>query len=148
MERYFAERNGLRRWIHYLDNLTEEYNSTVHNSIDRAPNDVTRSNAPELFDYLEQKRRNETKRKRKTPFHIGDLVRLPLKALRPQKKFKKGAKAKWTKELYKIVKIHYGTFVPTFTVVGQHGEKQMRRFYENELNFVINVSDMKNKTTV
>ena len=142
MERYFAEHGGIRRWIHWIQSFNSEYNSTVHNTIDRAPDTVTRENASELFDYLEQKRRNEEKRKRKTPFHIGDLVRLPLSSLKTKKKFTKGSKAKWTKELYKIVRIHYGTFVPTFTVVGSRGEKQKRRFYENELNFVMNISEL------
>ena len=54
MERYFAEHNGIRRWIHYLHSFNSEYNATVHNSIDTTPESVTRENAPKLFDYLEQ----------------------------------------------------------------------------------------------
>ncbi len=120
-----------------MQQINDAYNSTVHNSIDMAPKDVTRQNAPELFDYVEQKRRNEYKRKKTTKYHINDMVRIPLK----RKTFGKGSKAKWSKILYRIVKIHYGTFVPTFTLHGPSGGPLLRRYYENELNLVISASE-------
>lgn len=105
------------------------------------PKSVTRQNASQLFDYLEQKRRNQAQRKTKTKFHIGDLVRIPLNDL-GKKKFKKGATPNWSNQLYKIVKIHYGTLVPTFTLHDARGKPQLRRYYENELNFVMSSFDL------
>jgi hypothetical protein len=138
LERYFEAHNGFRRWIHVLQQINNAYNSTVHNAIDMAPKDVTRQNARELFDYVEQKRRSEYKRKTKTRFHIGDMVRIPLR----KKNYRKGAKAKWSKDLYKIVRIYYGTYVPTFLLHNASGGPLLRRYYEQELNLVIPASEL------
>jgi hypothetical protein len=50
--------------------------------------------------------------------------------------FTKGYKAKWSKGLYKIVEIHYGTYVPMYSVQDKYTVRLHRRYYEKELNFV------------
>ena len=124
------------------------YNTSIHNSIDRAPDSVTRKNARELFDYLELKRSHFKKRKRYAKFRINDLIRIPIKYLpkvlnsgEKQNIFTKGSKPKWSKELFKITEIHYGTFVPMYSIQNAYKFKVHRRFYENELNLVKSVSE-------
>lgn len=138
LELYFASHNNIRRWIHILQDINSAYNNSVHSAIDRTPNSVTRANARELFDYLELKRKYQEKTRKTAKFYIGDLVRLPIDAIPGAKTntFKKGARAKWTKELYEIIKTHYGTFEPTYTVTGPQGQILPRRYYESEINFV------------
>ena len=50
--------------------------------------------------------------------------------------FTKGYKAKWSEELFKIVEIHYGTYVPMYSVADKYKTRLPKRFYENEINFV------------
>ena len=54
-----------------------------------APSSVNRENARLLFDYL-KKKREKLGRKTKTKFKIGDIVRIPVNALK-KNYFKKGA---------------------------------------------------------
>ena len=138
MELYFAAHNNIRRWVHILQDVNLAYNNSIHSAIDRAPNSVTRANARELFDYLELKRKYQERTRKTAKFYVGDLVRIPLDAIPGSRHnaFKKGARANWSKDLYEVVSTHYGTFEPTYSLVGPVGQKLPRRFYESELNFV------------
>lgn len=100
-----------------------------------APSEVNRENARELFSYLTAKRLKQG-RKTKTKFKLGDIVRIPLNA-DLKKKFKKGAAASWSKELYQIERIDLGPSVPMFKLLGPQGKLIPRRFYEQELNLVV-----------
>ena len=100
-----------------------------------APSEVNRENARELFSYLKTKRLKEG-RKTKTKFKLGDIVRIPINA-DLKKKFKKGAAANWSKELYQIERIDFGPRVPMFKLLGPQGKPIPRRFYEQELNLVV-----------
>ena len=133
----------MRRWYDCLSKLVNSYNNTVHSSIDRTPNSVTKRNAREVFDYEEQKRKFFKKKKRYARYVIGDLVRIWESAVPGYKPnaFQKSARAKWTKQLYKVVQIHYGTYVPMFTLLDEKGIRLNRRFYESELNQVKHSSD-------
>ena len=123
-----------------MQSINQDINDTVHNSIDMAPSEVNRENARELFYYLKQKR-EKSGRKTKTKFKLGDIVRIPINALL-KKKFKKGATANWTKELYQIVRIDLGSKVPMFKLLGPQGKEIPRRFYEQELNLVVPFTEL------
>ena len=143
LQLYFASHNNSRRWLTCLPKLVKSYNNTVHSSIDRTPNSVTRKNAREVFDHQEEKRKYFEKKKRYARFRVGDLVRILIKNLPSQKSnpFNKGSKAKWTKELFKIINIHYGTYVPMYSIQWPNGKNIERRFYETELNHVRHITD-------
>ena len=79
LERYFESNGGRKRWTDVLQSINESINATVNSSIDMAPDQVNKGNARELFDYLKQKM-NSQRRKSKTKFEVGDLVRIPYKA--------------------------------------------------------------------
>ena len=143
LELYFASHNNNRRWWGVLHKLVKSYNNTVHSSIDRTPNSVNRKNAREVFDHEEARRKYFSEKKRYARYRIGDLVRVQIKVLPAQKAnpFDKGSKAKWSKELFKIINIHYGTYVPMYTIQWPNGAKFERRFYETELNHVRHITD-------
>ena len=105
-----------------------------------APSEVNRENARQLFEYLRLKR-EKLGRKTKTKFKVGDIVRIPINALK-KLKFKKGATANWTKELYEIARIDFGPKVPMFKLRGPEKKLIPRRFYEQELNLVIPVNEL------
>jgi len=135
LEKHFQAHGGRRRWISVLQGINQAINDTVHSSIDMAPSEVNRENARELFNYLKAKRL-ASGRKTSTKFKLGDIVRIPLNA-DLKKKFKKGATANWSKELYQIERIDFGSNVPMFKLLGPQGKLIPRRFYENELNLVV-----------
>jgi hypothetical protein len=122
-----------------LQEVNKSINESVHSAIGMPPANVTRYNAPTLFDYLEQKRSKQS-RKTNSNLHVGDIVRVALAADKPIK-FGKNYQAKWTRDLYQIIQIHHGSKVPTFTVYDSIGQPLDRRYYENELNLVIPFTD-------
>jgi hypothetical protein len=131
---------GKRQWIRKLKEVTEAYNSTVHNTIGMRPIDVNRKNAPLLFDYMEQKRK-QVIRKRKNKFDLGDFVRIPLN-FKMQKNFVKDGTPSWTSELFQIFRIEFGTHRPTYFICDLEGTLLAQRFYENELNFVASFAEL------
>ena len=133
LERAFTSQGNVKRWVPILNDINNAINNSVHSSINMKPADVNRGNARMLFEYLESLRSKEN-RQRKTKFNEGDIVRIPRKNI---KRFEKGAVAKWSRELYQIHQIHWGSRVPTFTIHNSNGIKADRRYYENELNLVI-----------
>ena len=123
-----------------MQDVVRNYNNTVHSSINMAPNQVNRSNASQLFDYLEGKR-NKISRKRKSKFGVGDLVRVALNA---DKKmiFKKAGTPNWSEKLYQIDRVEFGTHVPTYFLTDQAGAPISRRYYEFEILLVSQLSDL------
>jgi len=103
------------------------------------PVDVTNENSRQLYIKLQT---NLIKKRRsriiKPKYKVGDLVRIPID---PLPKFTKGARAKWTKELYKIIKIDLGRRVPMYYVAGPEGAVYPRRLYEKQINKVSSVFD-------
>jgi len=130
---------GTKRWIHILQETNTAINTSVNSTIGMPPANVTRYNADDLFDYLEQKR-SQKARVTKTKLQLGDIVRISLEADK-KIRFNKNYSSKWTRELYQIIEIHQGSKVPTFTLYNSLGEPCNRRYYESELNLVIPFND-------
>jgi hypothetical protein len=105
------------------------------------PSDVNRSNAPALFDYTEQKKALY-ERNYGTKFKLGDIVRIPINPKRDKLEHRKDYMPKWSKGLYQIVQIYHGDKVLTFRLVDSQGGPLDRRYYNNELNLVLPLSDM------
>jgi hypothetical protein len=107
------------------------------------PSSVTRENSREVFDYEESKRKYFVKRKRVARYFIGDLVRVQIASLPGYVKniFDKAAKAKWTKDLFEVIEIHYGTYVPMYSLQDSRGRRLAKRYYETEINQVRHISE-------
>jgi hypothetical protein len=127
--------NGTKNWVSELQKCTLAYNNTYNPAIKMTPNQVTSENEAAVFDYLEYKK-SLVPRKTKTKYKIGDIVRIPIDP-NNKKVFKKGYTPNWTKEFYIIKEINFGDKVPTFNIKSEDGDVLPRRFYEQELNFVM-----------
>ena len=93
--RYFTSENTL----HYIDDLqdiVDSYNNTYHRSIARTPASVNLLNVGSVRRKLYGKMKPSHSKKYK--FNVGDFVRLSLK----KHLFKKGYKANFTEEVFKI----------------------------------------------
>ena len=138
-ERAFAARGNLKRWIHYLPNLVSQLNHAVHTATNMRPVDVTNKNDYALYKKMREKLiKKNGYRNYKPKFRVGDLVRIPRTDLG---KYAKGAIAKWTEELYKIIKIDLGPTAPVYYVSNEYGAVYPRRLYEKEINKVSSVLD-------
>lgn len=135
LERHFAAHGGIKTWVHELRNTIINLNATVHSSTNKRPIDVTNANSRELYLKIRNKRLKE-KRQLKPKYRVGDLVRIPRTDLG---KFAKGAVAKWTEKLFKIIKIDIGQLVPMYYVADNRGAVYPRRLYEKQINKVSNI---------
>jgi hypothetical protein len=138
---YFSAHDNFRQWTHILQPIVEAYNNSIHHTIEMAPADVTRSNAPQLFDFLEQKRKAKG-RNRQNKFEVGDLVRIPVDPDFKNKLGKKGSTPNWTRELFQIDIVEFGTLVPTYFVCDLSGKRIPDRFYEKQINLVTALSEL------
>ena len=119
--------------------MNNAINSSVHSAIRMAPDDVNEKNSRLLAKRIEAARlRKKRKLSKSAKLRVGDLVRIPIDK-KVKFRFRKGSTANWTKELFKIVKISQGTYVPVYTLVDASGAQLKLRYYEKELNFVRSV---------
>ena len=83
------------RWIDILDDVVDNYNSTYHNTIKMAPNDVTWENRATVFKNSFPKIRQRITCKLKK----GDRVRVKLN----KDLFEKGFTQNWSDDIYTVV---------------------------------------------
>jgi len=102
------------------------------------PADVTNENDNALFFKIRSKLLKSKGSKQKPKYRVGDLVRIPRTDLG---KHAKGAVAKWTEDLYKIIKIDLGYVTPMYYVADEFGAVYSRRLYEKEINKVSHILD-------
>lgn len=102
------------------------------------PADVTNENDNALFFKIRSKLLKSKGSKQKPKYRVGDLVRIPRTDLG---KHVKGAVAKWTEDLYKIIKIDLGYVTPMYYVADEFGAVYSRRLYEKEINKVSHILD-------
>ena len=97
MFKYFTEMNT-KRYIDVIDKLMQSYNRTWHRSIKMEPAAVTIDNQSQVWQTLYG---NATTVTPKSPFKIGDTVRISREKLH----FEKGYEQNWTREIFTIHKI-------------------------------------------
>ena len=127
MWKMFSANNNTVYW-EKLDKLVDDYNNTVHSSIEMTPTEASKKeNEKQVFAnlygdliYLKPK---------KPKFSIGDKVRLS-KYKRPV--FDKDYTPNWTEEVFVVDKVML-TKPVTYYVVDLLGEKVEGSFYEKEL---------------
>ena len=123
MYRYFTHKNTTR-YIDVLQDLIDSYNKSYHTSIKMAPSEVNDQNESDIRDTLLGKVKRSTPR-----FKVGDTVRISLAKLRIPSK---GYKERWSRELFKVNKIH-NTIPITYGIEDYSGEKILGKFYSPEL---------------
>lgn len=122
MWRYFTYSNSLR-YLDVLPDLVKSYNDSKHSSIKMAPSRVTGHNE------LERRQRATVS---KPKLSVGDWVRIS----ETKRQFKKGYLPSWTRELFKVVAVHY-TDPITYSICDYSDEAIKGKFYEPELQKVI-----------
>ena len=127
MWRIFSANNNTVYW-EKLDKLVDDYNNTVHSSIEMTPTEASKKeNEEQVFanlygDLIYLKPQNPK-------FSIGDKVRIS-KHKRPV--FDKGYTPNWTEEVFVVDKVML-TKPVTYYIVDLLGENVEGSFYEKEL---------------
>ena len=127
MWKMFSANNNTVYWDK-LDKLVDDYNNTVHSSIEMTPTEASKKeNEKQVFAnlygdviYLKPQ---------KPKFSIGDKVRI---SKYKRKVFVKGYTPNWTEEVFVVDKVML-TKPVTYHIVDLLGEKVEGSFYENEL---------------
>ena len=94
--KFFTE-SGKQRWIDVIDDIVSNYNATYHNTIKRAPNEVTWDNRKEVFKTMFPKI-NQTVQCR---LRVGERVRIALN----KEIFDKGYTQNWSKDIFTIIRV-------------------------------------------
>lgn len=117
-----------KKYIKYLDKITENYNRTIHSRTKLRPIDVNENNKNQVFLNLFSERiPNENSK-----FKINDKVRL----LKLKKRFEKGYSSSWTNEIFIITKILKTLPFPRYQVTDLNDNKLTGSFYSFEIQKV------------
>ena len=124
MFKYFSA-NNTRKYIDILQNLVDQYNTTIHSSIKMTPVEASKmENENQAWKNLHHHLHD-----RKEPkFKVGDKIRIS----RKKDFFEKGYTPRWTEEVFEITKVLY-TDPPTYKIKDLNGEEIQGTFYEQEM---------------
>jgi len=130
MYKYFTA-NNTQSYLPILDDLVNAYNNRIHKSIGIAPNQVTKKNEKQVWnfqykDYLKKHIGNKFK------FELNDTVRIA----KLSKIFRKGYLSSFQEEYFKI-QDRISSKPPTYKLLDMNGEIIQGSFYEQELQKVI-----------
>ena len=90
------------KYIDVLPKLVENYNNSIHSSINRSPNSITKKDEKDIYKKQLEKYNEVVKKIHiDNSFFIDDKVRI-IKSRGP---FKKGMKQRYSKTIYKIVEV-------------------------------------------
>jgi len=128
LERYFSEHNTFK-WYDVLEQFSNNLNNTVHSTTGVAPNNVNFENREQIYDRIY----GSPAPPLSCRYTAGDIVRIP----EPKNIFTKGYKVNWSKELYKVTRVHSDKSVCYYSIESADGESLERKFYTQELNLVI-----------
>lgn len=118
---------GTHKWINMLNDITADYNSTVHSTTKLRPIDINKKNEEDVLKsvYNAQLYKHPSSQEK---FHVGDVVRLS----REKNIFVKGYRVRWTTELFKIKKVQFSEPV-TYLLEDMEGNPIRGAFYAEEI---------------
>jgi hypothetical protein len=131
--RYTHEKHT-NKYIDVLQDLVSSYNGTYHNSIKRAPAEVTEKNEGEVLRILYGKIWNPKKgvKKEKEIAKVGDFVRISgVKGV-----FRKGYKGSWTREIFIVTKVIQSFPHVMYKLQDWHKVEIEGSFYQHEIQVV------------
>ena len=114
------------KWLDVLQDLTDNYNSSVNRSIEVRPGSVNESNWTKVWKTLLSHALGEPP---KPKFTIGESVRIS----KYKSVFTKGYEANFTEELFTVTKVYHG-HPNTYTIGDSADEPIVGRFYKQELS--------------
>ncbi|CAB4010659.1 integrase core domain-containing [Paramuricea clavata] len=113
------------KWLDILQDLTDNYNSSVNRSIKTTPASVNESNWTEVWKTLFS---HNLGKPSEPKFAVGESVRIS----KYKSVFTKGYEANFTKELFTVTEVYHG-HPNTYTIKDSADEPIIGRFYEQEL---------------
>ena len=122
--------NKTNRFVNILNNIIDNYNSTIHSRTKYKPIDVNKNNEHIVFKNLY----NIYETLKEPSFIVGDYVRIQ----RIKKTFEKGYKPNWSQELFTISKVLNTSPTNTYIISDKSGEELLGSFYPQELLKVYN----------
>ena len=129
MWKYFTAKNTYK-WVDVLQKLVEGYNTSYHRTIQMKPGNVDKNNEKVVWENIYGEK---LEKKQKPKLKKGDLVRI---TNYKRKLFDKGYLPSWTEEIFRVVKM-YNTSPVTYTLADWNNETIEGRFYEAELQHII-----------
>lgn len=133
--RYMHEKHT-KRYVDILQDLVASYNGTYHDSIKRAPSEVTIQNEGEVLRTLYGKEWSEigkSEGKVTKPKHkVGDFVRIS----RVKGIFKKGYIGNWTEEIFVVEEVIHARPNVLYKLKDLSGEIIEGSFYQHEIQEV------------
>lgn len=130
MYRYFTY-HDTKSYLPVLDQLVEAYNNKRHSAIGMAPNQVTKRNERDVWDYQYGHYIRQLGSK-PFLFKVGDVVRIS----KVKREFTKGYLPKFVEEYFKV-NDRLNTYPPTYKLIDINGEVLRGSFYEQELQRVV-----------
>jgi hypothetical protein len=124
MWKYFYSASTYK-WLDVLQDLTDNYNSSVNRSIKARPDSVNESNWTEVWKTLFSHDLGEPPEPK---FTVGESVRIS----KYKSVFTKGYEANFTEEIFTVTEVYHG-HPNTYTIKDSAGEPIIGRFYEQEL---------------
>ena len=125
MGKLFDAQNSFR-YIDKLQDLVNNYNNTIHSTINMKPIDAIKSENYDLL--INNYYRNFPYKNNKIKFEVGDVVKIPIYL----STFTKEMTGKWTRELFKISKVN-NTIPITYNLIDLNNEPIEGTFYAEEL---------------
>ncbi|CAB4003913.1 integrase core domain-containing [Paramuricea clavata] len=124
MWKYFYSASTYK-WLDVLQDLTDNYNSSVNRSIKTTPDSVNESNWTEVWKTLFS---HNLGKPLEPKFAVGESVRIS----KYKSVFTKGYEANFTEELFTVTEVYHG-HPNTYTIKDSADEPIIGRFYEQEL---------------
>ena len=125
MWKYFTAQNT-KKWVDILPQLVENYNTSVHRSINMKPADASlKKNEAVVYRKLFPKTKLKSA---KAKFAVGNCVRITIK----RGDFRKGYRPNFTKEVFVVVQVQ-STQPITYKIEALDGEEITVSFYEQEM---------------
>ena len=107
-------------WTRFLDMALNIYLNRKHRTIKMTPNEAElEKNRFKLLSTYKAKYDKIHKKKKSPKYECGQTVRV----FRDKGKFRRGYLADFTKEVFKIIKVHTNLPVPRYTLSGLDGEE-------------------------
>ena len=120
--------NKTNRFINILNNIIDNYNSTIHSRTKFKQIDVNKENEDIVYKNLYNI--NETLKKQS--YLVGDKVRIQ----KIKKTFEKEYKPNWSQEIFTITKVLNTSPTSSYIISDITGEQLLGSFYPQELQIV------------
>lgn len=122
MFKFFTHKGeSYRRYIDVLPDLVNVYNNSVHRTIKMKPSEVTAENSGTVYKNIRNSHRNL--------LNVGAYVRI----VRNKASLEHGYTEKWTREVFKIIKIIDKHPYPLYVLEDLNGTPLQGRFYKQQI---------------